>query len=102
MPGAILINVPVAEVFDYIADGAHDSSWQSWVATSELVRFGGGAGATYRHSRHDSVLGGRDFAYRVVRHHRPVLLEVAALSLAGYPQASFHLEARGPTTTEIR
>ena len=88
-------------MFDYVADGTHDPAWQSWVSTSQLLQYGGGVGATYRQSLHDTVLGGRDFQYPVVHHHRPVLLVVEAISLPGHPRASYQLESLGPTLTEI-
>ncbi|MGC2191032.1 MAG: SRPBCC family protein [Candidatus Dormiibacterota bacterium] len=97
----IRVRKPVADVFDYLADGTHDPSWQSWVSISELLRYGGGVGAVYRQSLRDTVLDGSEFQYRVVHHRRPVLLVVEAISLRGHPRASYRLEPLGPDLTEI-
>ncbi|MGA7172710.1 MAG: SRPBCC family protein [Candidatus Dormiibacterota bacterium] len=99
--GTILVHQSIEEVFDYLADGTHDSAWQSWVSRSELLRYGGGVGAIYRQSLHDTSLGGRDFRYRVVHHRRPLLIGVEALGPLGHPRASFRLESVGPSTTGI-
>src|SRR5487761_341922 len=103
LPGAATtrVNKSIEDVFDYLADGAHDPLWQSWVAASVLVRHGGGVGATYRQSLHDTDLGGGELQYRIVRHHRPVLLELEAVSLEGYPRAAYRLEPPGPGEVEI-
>ncbi|HUY10265.1 MAG TPA: SRPBCC family protein [Candidatus Dormibacteraeota bacterium] len=99
--GTIRVTQPVDTTFDYLADGTHDSAWQSEVSTSELLRYGGGVGAVYRQSLHDTVLGGSEFQYRVIHHRRPVLLVVEAISLTGHPQASYRLEPLGPALTRI-
>ncbi|MGH7642971.1 MAG: hypothetical protein ACRENX_08180 [Candidatus Dormibacteria bacterium] len=99
--GTIQVRRPIGEVFDYLADGRHGAAWQSGVSTSELLRYGGGVGAIYRQALHDTVLGGRNFEYRVVQHYRPVLLGVEAIGLAGHPRASFRLEAVRAAATAI-
>ena len=97
----IRVEKPVTEVFDFLADGTHDPCWLSWVATSELLAYGGGVGASYRQSLRGSALGRREVRYRVVHLRRPSLLGVEATSLPGRPLARFRLAPLGPTTTEV-
>ncbi|HVB53899.1 MAG TPA: SRPBCC family protein [Candidatus Acidoferrales bacterium] len=97
----VMVERSIEAVFDFMADGSNDPRWQTWVSSSELLCHGGGVGATYRQSVHDTVLGGRQFQYRLVHHHRPVLLGVEALSLAGHPRASFRLTPVGPALTGV-
>lgn len=98
---AVTVERSIEAVFDFLADGTNDPRWQTWVSRSELLCHGGGVGATYRQSVHDTALGSGEFQYQLVHHHRPVLLGVEALSLAGHPRASFRLTPVGPAVTEV-
>lgn len=95
----VTISRPAREVFDYLADGAHNRAWRTGVLEIERTSARDGEGATYR-----QVLagpGGRriDGDYRVTVFDPPRRLEFHVVAGPARPVGVFELtEAPGPGT----
>jgi uncharacterized protein YndB with AHSA1/START domain len=95
----VTINRPAREVFDYLADSAHNRAWRAGVLEIERTSAGDGEGATYR-----QVLagpGGRriDGDYRVTVFDPPRRLEFHVVAGPARPVGVFELtETTGPST----
>jgi len=98
----VTVNRPADAVFDYLADGTHNSEWRSGVLEIERTSPSGGEGATYRQVL--SGPGGRriDGDYRVTVFDRPNRLEFQVIAGPLRPTGVFELTETTPGTTTVR
>jgi hypothetical protein len=102
--GGAAIEIPreIDNVFEFLLDGCNAPSWQPWVATAELVAYGGGVGATYAEAWRASPMRRRRGGSRVTHCHRPVLLVLESTALPGRPYARFRLASVAPVATQVQ
>ena len=98
----VTISRPQHEVFDYLADGAHNREWRTGVLEIERTSASDGEGATYR-----QVLagpGGRriDGDYQVTAFDRPRLLEFQVTAGPARPAGVFELSENPGQSTRVR
>ncbi len=98
----VTVNRPAGAVFDYLADGTHNSEWRSGVLEIERTSSSGGIGATYRQVL--SGPGGRriDGDYRVTVFEPPTRLEFQVIAGPARPTGIFELTEDAPGTTIVR
>jgi hypothetical protein len=103
-PWGAEIGVPreIHTVFEFLLDGCNAPLWQPWVATSKLVAYGGGVGATYAETWRASPMRRRRGGSLVIHCHRPVLLVLESTSLPGRPCARFRLASVAPVATQVQ
>jgi uncharacterized protein YndB with AHSA1/START domain len=98
----VTVNRPARAVFDYLADGTHNTEWRTGVLEIERTSAGGGEGATYR-----QVLagpGGRriDGDYKVTVFDPPARLEFQVTAGPARPTGVFELAEATPGATVLR
>lgn len=98
----VTVNRPAGAVFDYLADGTHNTEWRSGVLEIERTSPSGGEGATYRQVL--SGPGGRriDGDYRVTVFDPPNRLEFQVIAGPLRPTGVFELTETNPDTTTVR
>lgn len=98
---SVVIERPINDVFEYLADGANNLYWRSGVREIERVTAETGRGAVYR-----QVLagpGGRRIRgdYRVTVHDAPHALGFAVIAGPARPTGRFTLTEEGPGRTGV-
>jgi uncharacterized protein YndB with AHSA1/START domain len=98
----VTVSRPARDVFDYLADGTHNSAWRAGVLEIERTSDSAGQGATYR-----QVLagpGGRriDGDYRVTVFEPPRRLEFHVTAGPARPAGVFELTENPDQTTRVR
>jgi uncharacterized protein YndB with AHSA1/START domain len=98
----ITVARPPQEVFDYLADGTHNSEWRAGVLEIERTSAAAGEGATYR-----QVLagpGGRriDGDYRITAFEPPRRIEFQVTAGPARPIGVFELSEQASQSTRVR
>src|SRR5499427_2456369 len=99
---SVTIDRPARDVFDYLADGTHNSEWRSGVLDIQRTTAITGEGAAYR-----QVLagpGGRriDGDYRITAFHPPRRLEFQVTAGPARPVGTFELSENADQLTKVR
>lgn len=96
----VVINRPIADVFDFLADGTNNRRWRSNVLEIERVS-GDGVGSIYKQFIRGP--GGRTIAgdYRITDHARPRRLSFQVITGPGRPTGTFALAAIGDRQTRL-
>jgi uncharacterized protein YndB with AHSA1/START domain len=98
----VTVNRPIAEVFDFLADGMNEQKWRPDVVTIEQVAgTGPGVGTTYAQTMKGP--GGRPIKgdYRITRFESPTRLDFETIAGPARPLGSFELREIMPGTTEV-
>jgi uncharacterized protein YndB with AHSA1/START domain len=98
----VVIARPIDDVFDYLADGSHNSSWQPPVVQTTQVEGSLGVGTTFRQTlRHP--LGFRVPAdYRLTAYERPKRFALLVTSGGPIrPTETFEFAEQGPGRTRV-
>jgi uncharacterized membrane protein len=99
----VVINRPIHEVFDFLADGTNNPRWQPWVEQTVQGEGPLGAGTSFRQSvRHP--LGFRvPTDYRLTVFERPRTLALVGTAGGPFrPTQTYELTASGPDVTAVR
>ncbi len=98
----VIIDRPAMEVFEYLADGTHNSEWRSGVVEIERTSAAEGQGASYRQVM--TGPGGRriDGDYKVTGYEPPRLLEFVVTAGPARPTGTFELTENGERSTRVR
>ena len=99
---SVTIDRPANEIFEYLADGTHNSQWRSGVLEIERTSVQEGQGASYRQVL--SGPGGRriDGDYRVTVFEPPRRLEFVVTAGPARPTGVFELTANDERSTQVR
>jgi uncharacterized protein YndB with AHSA1/START domain len=98
----VTVNRPIAEVFEFLADGMNEQKWRpDVVSISLVVDTGPGVGTTYAQTMKGP--GGRAIKgdYRITRYDAPTRLDFETIAGPARPVGSFVLREIVPGTTEV-
>ncbi|HEY2556252.1 MAG TPA: SRPBCC family protein [Diaminobutyricibacter sp.] len=98
----VMVNRPIAEVFEFLADGMNEQKWRPEVVSIELVDgTGPGVGTTYAQSMKGPA--GRTIKgdYRITRYEAPTRMDFETIAGPARPLGSFVLREIVPGTTEV-
>jgi uncharacterized protein YndB with AHSA1/START domain len=97
----VTVNRPVAEVYEYLADGANDPQWREGVLEIERTSGDGGLGTTYRQVM--AGPGGRKIRgdYRVTAFQPPRRFEFQVIAGPARPAGRFELAAAGASACTV-
>lgn len=98
----VTVNRPAKLVFDYLADGTHNTEWRSGVLEIERTSPTDGVGATYRQLLAGPAGRRIPGDYRVTAFHPPTRLEFEVIAGPARPTGVYNLDETAPDRTVVR
>lgn len=98
----VIVDRPIGDVFDFLADGLNEPKWRPDVQNVRLVSGDGrSVGSVWAQTMRGP--GGRRIRgdYRITRAEPPTRLDFEVVAGPARPVGSFALTGTGPSTTEV-